>query len=180
MTNNDKKTKSMTDIETQKNGYFELINLCLGDSKKKVVISFIDTLRNYNGDENFYTTLNYVKDYLDNNEIHFIMALDWKQEITALVWRINSSMKDNFNESIELPNPEVYGKNKSVSYKNVFIDFDNAVNKKGYKLGFINTDGDEYVIIVHKTADEKEVENAISKIGYNYLTASSSLISPKN
>ena len=170
----------LTDIKTQKEGYLKLINLCLGEKHKKEIINLIDTLKDYNGDDNYMTTLNFVKEYLDNKNIHFIMGLDWKQEISDLNWRVNSSLKANFNEIIELPNPEIYGLDKSISYKNVFIDFDTAINKKGYKIGFLHTDGDEYVIVIHKLADEKEVENAINMIGYNYLTAISPMISPEN
>lgn len=163
----------MKDIETQKEGYFELIKLCLGNSRRKDVSNFIDTLRNYNGDQNYYTTLNYVKEYLDNNGIHFIIVLDWKQEITDLVWRINSSLKDNYNTKIELPNPKDYGENASVSGKNVFKDFDKAIQKENLKLGFIDTNSDEYVIIIHKLSDEDEVKEAVKKIGYPYLDVNS-------
>ncbi len=170
----------MTDIETQKQGYIELIKLCLGDTKTKEVSSFIDTLRNYNGDQNYYTTLNYVKEYLDNNGIHFIMVLDWKQEIRDLVWRVNSSLKDNFNTNIELPNPKDYGENASVSAKNVFRDFDKSIQKQNFKLGFIDTNSDEYVIIVHKISDESKVKEAVKKIGYPYLDANSPKINNEN
>ncbi len=170
----------MTDIETQKEGYNELVKLCLGDSRTNEFSNLIDTLNNYNGDPNYYTTLNYVKEYLDNNGIHFIMALDWKQEITDLVWRINSSLKDNFNTKIELPNPKSYGENASVSAKNVFKDFDKSIQKENFKLGFIDTNSDEYVIIVYKTHDENKVKEAIKKIGYPYLDANSPKINNEN
>jgi hypothetical protein len=170
---NTNRTIHMTNIETQKQGYFELIELCLGDAKKIEVSNFIDTLHNYNGDENYYTTLNSAKEYLDNNGIHFIMALDWKQEITDLVWRINSSLRDNFNTKIELPYPTGYGKNASVSAKNVFKDFDKSIQKQNFKLGFIDTNSDEYVIIIHKVSDENEVKEATKKIGYPYLDVNS-------
>jgi hypothetical protein len=170
----------MTNIETQKEGYFDLIKLCLGDNRREEVSSFIDTLQDYNGDSNYYTTLNYVKEYLDNNGIHFIMALDWKQEIADLVWRINSSLKDNFNTKIDLPSPKDYGDNASVSAKNVFQDFDKSIQKENFKLGFIDTNSDEYVIIVHKLSDESEVNEAIKKTGYFYLDVNSPKISNEN
>lgn len=174
------KPLNLTDIKTQKEGYLKLVNLCLCEKHRIELTNLIDTLKDYNGDENYMTTLNFFKKYLDNKSIHFIMGLDWKQEIRDLNWRIKSSLKDNFGETVELPNPEIYGLDKSISYKNVFIDFENAINKKGYKLGFIHTDGDEYVFVVHKQADEKEIENAINMIGYNYLTATSPIINPDN
>jgi hypothetical protein len=168
------------DIGTQKNGYLKLIDFCIGDSKQPELIDFINNLSNYNGDENYVTTLNYVKDHLDRNGIHFIMALDWKQGIEDLVWRINSALMDNYNLTIELPNPAKYGERASVSYKNVFKDFDNALRFQNFKIGFIDTNSDEYVIIVHKVKDENEIINAVGNIGYDYLDANSPKINNEN
>lgn len=89
------------------------------------------------------------------------MALDWKQEIRDLNWRINSSLRDNFNISIDLPNPEKYGENKSVSYKNVFKEYDKALRENGFQLCFIDANSDEFVIIVHKSKDESLVREGI-------------------
>lgn len=174
------KSKIMDDIETQKAGYLELINLTVGDSKKSDLSKFIDTLKNHNDSINLETTLNFVMNHLDQNGIHFIMVLDWKQEIADLVWRINSSLKDNFNSKIELPNPKKYGDNAAISAKGVFIDFDNALKIQNFRLGFIDTEADQYVITVYKINDEIAVKEAIKKIGYNCLNADSPKISPEN
>ncbi len=170
----------LDDIETQKSGYLKLVDLCIGDSKRLELTDFIKDLTNHNGDENFVTTLNYVKDYLDQNGIHFIMALDWKQEIRDLAWRIESSLRDNFNLTITLPNPITYGERASVSSKNVFKDFDKSLKIQNFKIGFIDTDADEYIIIVHKTKDEHEIVDAVKKIGYNYLDADSPKVNNVN
>jgi hypothetical protein len=168
----------MDDIETQRAGYRELINLTVGNSKKSQILNFIDSLKNHNDSVNLETTLNFVMDYLDQNRIHFIMVLDWKQEITDLVWRVNTSLKDNFNTKIELPNPKKYGDNASISAKGVFIDFDTELKTQDFKLGFIDTDSDQFVITVYKIKDEIAVKDAIKKIGYNCLNANSQKISP--
>lgn len=167
-------------IEIQKEGYLKLVDLCVRDSNRHDLVDFIKNLKNYNGDENYVTTLNYVKDYLDRNGIHFIMALDWKQAIGDLVWRVKSALKDNFNVIIELPNPAAYGERASVSYKNVFKDFDSALRPQNFKIGFIDTDADEYVIIIHKTMDENEIVEAVGKIGYGYLDSHSPKINNEN
>ena len=104
------------------------------------------------------------------------MAMDWKQEIKDLNWRINSSLKDNFNTEIELPNPEIYGENKSISFKNVFKDYDDILRINGFQITFIDTNGDEYIIIIHKTIDEIDVKKVVKKIGFEVLEASSSKI----
>lgn len=165
--------KSTDDIETQKEGYCELINSCIGESKKNELIVFIGNLNNYNEDSDYQSTLNFVMSHLDENNIHFIMSLDWKQEITDLEWRITSSLRDNFNTVVDLPNIEIYGEDASVSCKNVFKDYDSALRKNNFQLSFIDTNGDEYVIIVHRTEDKQLVNKAIKKIGYECLDADS-------
>lgn len=166
-----------SNIETQKEGYQALINLCLQQDRKAQILRFIDTLTDHNGNENYCTTLNYVMHYLDINAFHFIMALDWKQDIQDLEWRVRSSLKDNFGMEIDLPKPEKYGENKSVSSPNVFKEYDQVIRRKGYQLSFIDTNSDEYVIVVNKIMDSDKVSSAIQKIGYNYLEADATKIS---
>jgi len=36
-------------------------------------------------------------------------------------------------------------------------------------MGFIDTESDEYVIIIHKVSDKKKTEKLIDIIGYNYF-----------
>lgn len=58
----------------------------------------------------------------------------------------------NFGVSADLPDFRTYG-NKSISAPSVFADYDNALRRKGFQLGFIDVECDEYVIFVHRTAD---------------------------
>jgi len=161
------------DLETQKKGYQEIIELCSSNGDKEKLYDFIHSLKNYNGDENYYTTLNYAMEHFDNNSIHLIMALDWKQEITDLKWRIESALENNFQVKADLPNPSKYGEDNAVSGKNVFIDYNNSINNVGFELSFVDTNSDEYVIIVNKIQDSTKIEKAINKIGYQRLSANS-------
>ncbi|WKK75271.2 hypothetical protein QYS49_27490 [Marivirga salinae] len=172
--NNLPKEKFMTvDIESQKEGYKEIVRLCSSNTNREELINFIESLKNYNGDKNYYNTLNYVMEHFDNNSIHLIMALDWKQEITDLKWRIESALKSNFRVTADLPDPSKYGEDKAVSDKNVFIDYNNSINREGFELSFVDTDSDEYVIIVNKLQDSTKIATAIDKIGYERLSADS-------
>ena len=159
-------------IEVQKQGYYELINLCLGESKKREVIEWIDQLKDYNGNDNFYSTLNYVKDHLDSKGIHFIMVMDLRQEIRDLTWRVSSSLIDNFNVQIELPDFNSYGQKASVTSEYVMYDFDTAIRTKGFQIGFVDTESDEIVLVIHQITDQNAVAESIKKIGYNYASIS--------
>lgn len=153
----------------QKNAYKELTEMCINlNPKKNDVIEFIEKLKNYDKDSEYYTTLNYTIDFLNDNNIPFILRLDWKAGIEDLEWVLKSSLKDNFNLTIELPNESNYEEDASVSYDNVFEDFDKSLRKQGLQMGFIDTQSDEYIIVLHKISEKEKVEKAIKEIGYDY------------
>jgi len=71
--------------------------------------------------------------------------------------------------TIDLPKQQDYGNNVSVSFENVFKDFDQPLRKEGLQIGFIDTQSDEYVIFIHKIADRQKIEKSVQKIGYKYF-----------
>lgn len=153
----------------QKEAYKELTELCVyNNSNKEKILKFIETLKNYDKDSEYFTTLNYFMDFLDEERLHFIMRMDWKAGIEDLEWLLQSVLENNHSLTIELPKPEDYEKNASVSYDNVFEDFDRPLRKSGLQLGFIDTQSDEYIAILHKIQDKEKVEIAVNKIGYDY------------
>ena len=154
--------------EQEKSGYISLTKLCLAPNRQNDLISFFEKLRDYSQDEDYMTTLNYVMEYSDKQNLFFIMALDWKQDIETLEWRLANSLTNNFDLSIELPNPKNYGERASVAFDNIFEDFDKPLRSNGLQMGFIDTQSDEYVIFVHKLEDKEKVESAVNKIGYKY------------
>lgn len=169
--------KNPNDIETQKLGYLELGNICLGASKRSEFSKFINDLQDYTDDEEYMTTLNYVIDCLYQKGNYFIICLDWKQEISSLSHGVGYNLTENFDLSIDLPQEDKYGERASVSFDNVFKDFDKAINENGFQLSFIDTNSDQYVVVVHKIEDIEKVESAIQKIGYDCLSSNSRKIS---
>lgn len=98
-----------------------MAELCINlNPKKNDVLAFIEELKNYDKDSEYYTTLNYTMDFLDSNNIAFILRLDWKAGIEDLEWVLKSSLKENYNLSIELPNESNYEKNASSSIRQRF------------------------------------------------------------
>lgn len=174
---NEEITELKKDIATQRIGLLELSEICLSESNKSTFSKFVGTLEDYTDDEEYMTTLNYVIDRLYQQGNYFIICLDWKQEISSLTHGVNHTLKENFNEQIELPKQDDYGPRASVSYDNVFKDFDKAIKSKGYQLSFIDTNSDQYVIVVHKIGDLQKAKNAIRKIGYDCLSSNSRKIS---
>lgn len=153
---------------TKKKGYIELTKLCCSIETQKILLPFLENLKDFSNEEEYLSTLNYVIDYLDENDLFFIISLDWKQDIETLEWEIKKALKNNFGLETNLPNINDYEK-KSVSFHNVFEDFDKPLREIKFQMGFIDTQSDEYVIVIHKIEDKEKVIKAIHQIGYEYL-----------
>lgn len=151
--------------QQEKAAYQKIVDICLTNKKIKSKINhFIDNLKSYDK----YETLNSVISYLDSQNIYLIITLDWKAEIEDLEWNIQSFLKQNFVQDISLPQPEDFDDNITVSHDDVFVKFDNKLRQNNLQISFIDTEADEYVIIIHSIKNKKEIEEAIHKIGYNY------------
>ncbi len=153
---------------TEKKGYTELTKLCCSIETQKILLPFLENLKDFSNEEEYLSTLNYVIDYLNENDLFFIMSLDWKQDIETLEFEIKNALKNNFGLETNLPNIDDYEK-KSVSFDNVFEDFDKPLREIKFQMGFIDTQSDEYVIVIHKIEDKEKVIKAIHQIGYEYL-----------
>ncbi len=156
--------------ETQRAAYRELTNLCVYSKSDKLKVGeFIDSLENYDGDEEYFTTLNYFMDFLEDEQIPFIMRMDMKAGVEDLEWLLNSCLKNHPDITVRLPTAASYEAETSVSANHVFEDFDKPLREKGLQLGFIDTDSDEYIAILHHVQDKDRVEKAVIGLGYSYF-----------
>ena len=155
--------------QVRKLGYQTLVECCVSSENKSSLSTFIDALEDHDGDPDCYTTLNYFQNFLDQNKIHLIMALDWKAGVEDLEWRVSSSLKQNFNLTLNLPKSQSYPSNASVARRGVFGDYDRVLQENGMQLGFVDTQSDEYVIIVHRKIDREKIKKAVIRVGYDYL-----------
>lgn len=168
------KTTSKTDHQQSLNNkkraaYRELTNLCVYNKPDNLKIQeIIDTLENYDGDDEYFTTLNYFMDLLDDKDIPFIMRMDLSAGVEDLEWLLNSCLKNHPDITVRLPKTAHNGA-KSVSADHVLADFDKPLREKGLQLGFIDTESDEYIAVLHKIKDKGSVEKAIKRIGYKYF-----------
>jgi len=149
----------------QKNYHKQLTELCLQKNiHKNKVLDFFDTLKNYDNDSEYFTTLNFIIDFLDRNETNFIINLDWKSGIEDLEWKIKTALLSNFETCFSLPNAADFGKNKNISNKDIFETYNSALKNKGYQISFIDTDADEYFMLIHKFCDSSIVDSFIKII----------------
>lgn len=156
--------------EEEKEGYLTLSKYCITPQSQAKLLPFFENLRDFSKDEDYITTLNYVIEFLYKEEISFIMQFDWKSDVENFEAQLNIFLKENYNSlTIELPKAESYDTRASISYDNVFEDFDKPLRQNGLQLGFIDTQSDEYIVIIHKIIDKEIVGNSVNKLGYKYF-----------
>lgn len=151
----------------QKEAYKKLAEICLNRNfRKGWVMKVIDVLKSYDTEDNRYATLSYFTERLDNEEFHFIMSLDWKADIADLEWRIRTALEDNFFKIVPIPKSWDFKENESISSPGVFEKFDSALRMEGFQLSLIDTEADEYVVLLHKAEHENEVKECIESLGF--------------
>lgn len=163
-------------INDQRTALLELASLCLKSPLNTELVDLINNLEDHTGHEEYITTLNYFIDHSYQINSVFIIYLDWKSEIEILRRGIESLLISNFNITIELPNENQYQSRASVSYPNVFSDFDSSLNEIGFQLSFIDTNADDYAVLVHKSSESHRIVQNVNKLGYDCLTTKSKKI----
>ncbi|SNR16221.1 DUF6630 family protein [Tenacibaculum jejuense] len=155
--------------EKQKEAYRELVSLCVQEQSSKTnIVQFIETLKNYDNDEEYLTTFNYFLEFLENEDHNFIIRLDWKSEVEDLEWSLKSSLKQNYDEVLKLPKHQDYNANTTVSHEGVLEDYIKPLRLIGLQLGIIDTKSDEYILLLHKQEDKEKLKIAVEGIGYTY------------
>ncbi|MCD9566570.1 DUF6630 family protein [Tenacibaculum maritimum] len=141
----------------------KLVKYCIPNPKASTkTINFINALKKDR--ENYYSLLYFVITSLEDHLLNFIVRIDWKLEAEYVREEIQNILNKHYpNRNIQLPS---YEKSIIISVEGVFKDLDDLLRKKGLQLSFIDTQSDEYIFIIHKTADEKKVKNTVHNIGY--------------
>ncbi len=167
-------TAKLPDLpEIQKQGFIELVKICLPEGYHKNLIGSINFLKDFSNDDYYMTSLNYLLEHLENTDIQLLTALDWKEEVEELRLSIILALDLNFDIDFDFIEAGLgsYPDSANISSKGVFLDYDKALRKYGLQIGFIDTQSDEYVIFIHRTKDKLLAEQAVKKIGYKYHEA---------
>ena len=79
-------------------------------------------------DDDYLSTLNFVIEFLEDNDFNFIMSMDCSSEVENLEWFLNSILKDNHSKlNVDLSSVPNYNEDVSVSADNVFEDFNKTL-----------------------------------------------------
>lgn len=150
----------------KRDAYAELCRLCLNDLDYLEALKLISKLNDYDNHYEYCSTLNFVIEKLRNKGILLFIAMDWKQEIYDLETYIKSILKRSYSIAYEILSINPFDITKSISTMGVFEFYNEKLKTYNLEITLINTDGDEYVFIIHQIKDKRVVENNIELIGY--------------
>jgi hypothetical protein len=156
----------------KKQGYFQLLHLLVAPIYHPVMEKFIYDMQTVDGTNEANTPLYSLANYADSKNICFIMGLDIKADTADLEWRITSALKQNFDKFIILPNKNKWPSNMSISSHGILRTYDAALREQGFQLGMVDTQSDEYFLMVFKMDSQIEVKAAVKKTGYRYYDLS--------
>jgi hypothetical protein len=149
-------------------GYRELSDYILGAQYQKQFNQFLDTLKNYNGDETMYTTLNVVLDYIEVNKIPFLIRKGQDNGGFRSSSEAKEFALENFGMVIDISKADdMFEWNDP----NLSTANDSLLRLTGLQYGYVNTQSDENIILIHKIKDRDVIKKLVNKIGYPYFEA---------
>lgn len=138
----DKREHEADSFESEKKVYKKLALLVLNPGDQTILLEFADTMSNYSDDPNYFTNLNYILDFVEINNIPFLIRKNEDNGGFDSTVEVTEFMKKNFNVDVDL---------SSASEKHEWNDFDCTVESDrllrgyGFQYGFINTQSDENI-----------------------------------
>lgn len=115
--------------------------------------------------DDIYEIRNIVLDYCCNKEQELFIYLDWKDTVEEFVWELQKILKHNFgiNETIPLRENNL---ETPVYEEGVFEYFNANLNQHNLELIGLETNGDDYQIIVNWVINHEEIIQNINSIGF--------------
>ena len=124
--------------------------------------------KKWNG-EDPYELLGFCEDYcyeVEKDHKPLFLYFDWKDNIEEFLWKFEKVVSNNFGITEPIPLGD-YTKENQILEDGVMEHFDNFLRRQQLQLTQIETEGDDYLFVVHKIKDFKEVKSVIATIGWD-------------
>lgn len=153
--------------EAAKEGYRELVRRCLPLREQHWLFPYIDALKDHTNDPE-YSTLNVLMNHLNDQECEWLLGIDRDAPLEDLEWRLNLALRDNYQLSVAFPQASDFPPGSTLSSDGVLDAFDKPLREHGLQMGFMRTELEEYVIMLHRVADRDKVDKAVQQTGHGY------------
>ncbi len=148
----------------------EITLLCTGEASG-LLTGYFETGRLEELTDNYDRLHDYIS-YQHEQDAEFFIHLDWKSPIEELDDALSTIFKYyQPNKKPKLPTAKDFDEEDGVGSEGVFIAYDKALRELDLQFGFYDTGCDEYLLIVHKTSDEKKLKELFLELGGDYFEA---------
>lgn len=155
-------------MNDQKQALHALLKICMVTNEKLELFNeYINSCQKESKENTYVFNLNDTIEFVDDNEIYFLNSLAYDGESEDLEWRINLTLKNNFNLTIQLPLPNELGDDYDFCCKELFNIYDDIIKKSGFQISLLDRNEPEFIVIIHKTEDFEAVKNNFKKLGYD-------------
>lgn len=157
---------AQVDFDGQRQAYIDLVKLCCHRQKQDKILPFLTSLQADQVAEEGYDTLHTIIDFLWEEDYPFLVCLDWKQEVEDLDLWLRQILAQDYG----VLSPDFPPYSDDTFLGDIFPAFNQALQDQGLQMGFIDTQSDEYVFVVHRLEDQEKVSDLVHKIGYAYFS----------
>jgi len=156
-----KKSKSLS--KKRKDAISQLGKFCFDQAGYEIYIEEIKSIKNYDNNEEYGSTLNYLSSQLQDSGLLQFFSLDWKTEILELDSLIEQSIKQNFALKVELNVSSKFSNQSSISSKGCFTQFKSDLKLYDMEMKILDSGGDSYIFLIHKTENDIEVSRLLNE-----------------
>lgn len=157
----------------------EFLNLCSENINIKNLIRKVskgeieELLLSHNKEDlsyNFYHTFWIFLNQTINTKKEIIVQLDSKFPLDEFKEVIIGLLKNNYSIEFDFLNNKYDTESElAITGTEIFRDFDNDLKKYNLKIGFIESDGDEYIMFLHKIDYTDRITSVLEKVNFKYF-----------
>jgi len=146
------KKKELQDIsEDLKHALTQIGQLCLNHNDFRIYCELLDSMKDYTSDEDDYgSNLYYLALNLPDYDVHFFRRLDWKQSLIELNSMIKIYLEVHFSHNLDPDTFPKFPPDTIVGAEGVLAQYCDFLNSNGFHLLNLETDSDEFILIVHR------------------------------
>jgi len=156
--------RSRFDVSDARKAYLSLADIAVYSAEKNVIKDKIKRVFKSKSNADPIDYLLALSDVIENNhKARFLLSFDWKADINELHQQIELAFSTNA-DTLNLPSPNDFPADTSVSLPDVLIEYIQALNKAGFDFTPFDSQSDTHIYCITPSKNAKRVSSILTKI----------------